>query len=301
MKKGKLLLASMGIIGLFLLVPFVQAASSQVWFNDTTEIIYRYTEELLDESMQVADLNSSYRKLNFTEVVPGTDHINITGKLYTASTADVSSYGYNDPTIWTLESMSIDGDIEDNDLMTKFKSFFNELNTDLTEIQTLSAENQTMVLMIMNILLDPSVLAIVFVYILIKAFGGYFVLDTNSTTINSISARKINYDLDIQYGNETDGVWENITLHSTSELTYGKTSNMLLKSVCTSRIDASEGNSSGVVTETVRARYTHEVVYPDELVNDYPAVIPGYPLWILVGAMVLGIIPLYLIIKRKKK
>ncbi len=302
MKKGKLLLASIGIIGLFLIVPFAQAATSQVWFDDTTEIVYRYTEELLDTSMQVTDLNSSYRKLNFTEVVTGPDHINITGKLHSATTANVTTFGYNDSSIWEDEGIGIIGDIFDSQPESKFKSFFNELNTDLTDVQSLPGYNQTFALMAMVLFLDPSALATLVVYILVYAFGGHFTLESNSTTINSISARKINYDLDILYGNETeDGVWTNITFNSNNELTYGKTSNVLLKSVCTSTLMVSEGNSSGVVTDEIRGRFTHEVKYPDELVNDYPLVIPGFPLWILAGAIVLGIIPIYLRIKRKKK
>ncbi len=43
--KRKLLFASIGIIALFLLVPFAQATSSQVWFDDTTEIVWEFTEE----------------------------------------------------------------------------------------------------------------------------------------------------------------------------------------------------------------------------------------------------------------
>ncbi len=299
--KKKLVFASIGIISLFLLIPFAQAASSQVWFNDSTEIIWRYTEEALDASMQVTSLNSSYRKLNFTDVIDYPDNVTIEGDFYSATTADVIAHGLNDSTIWDKESLSMSREIIDGELMTMFSGFFNELNTDLTALQTLPTENQTLTLIMMVILLDPSALATILVYLLVKAFGGYFVLDTNSTTINSISARNVNFDLDVSYGNETDGVWENITLHSVNDLTYGESSNVLLKSVCTSTMSGSEGNSSGVTTETIRARFTHDIAFPDELVGDYPSVIPGYPLWILVGAMVLGIIPVYIVIKRKKK
>ncbi len=260
--KKKLLFASIGIIGLFLLVPFASAASSQVWFDDSTELVWRYTEEALDAAMQVTSLNSSYRKLNFTDVIDYPDNVTIEGDFYDATTADVTAYGYEDPTIWTSDGLSIGREIIDGQIETMFSGFFNELNTDMTEIQNLPAENQTLVLMMTIIMLDPSALAILFVYLLVKAFGGYFVLDTNSSTINSVSARKINFDLNIAFGNETDGVWENVTFHSTNELTYGKTSNVLLKSICTSTIVGSEGNASGVVDETLRARFTHDIAYP---------------------------------------
>jgi hypothetical protein len=304
MKKGKLLVASFGLVGLFLLVPFAQAASSQVWFSNSTEIVWRYTEETLDAAMQVTSLNSSYRKLNFTAIVDNPSNLTVEGDIFTATTADVTAHGYTDQTIWIDEGFGIDVEIEDAELMTKFASYFNELNIDLTDIQSLPSENQTVVMMMMPLMLDPSLLAVLFVYLLAQAFGATFGHNLNSTTINSIDARTIDYDLVIDFSLDDSGHWDNLTYHGSMDLTYGATSNVLLKSICTSTLTTVGWNGTAYETESLIARFTHEIKYPDALVNDYPTSsgpgIPGFPIWILIGAMVLGIIPTYLIVKRKK-
>ena len=305
MKKGKLILASFGILGLFLVIPFAQAASSQVWFNTSTEIVWRYTEEALDAAMQVTSLNSSYRKLNFTSIVDNPTNLSIDGDITSATTADVTAHGYEDQTIWLDDGLGISGEIEDGVFMTQFMSFFNELNTDLTDIQTLPAENQTMVTMMMPLMLDPSLLAVLFIYLLAQAFGATFGHNINSTTINTITSRTLNYDLLIDFSIDDSGHWNNLTYNGGIDLIYGATSNVLLKSICTSTMTLSEWNGTHYESETMRMRFTHEVAYPDALVNDYPVGsgpgIPGFPIWILMGAIVLGIIPAYLIVKRKKK
>ena len=304
--RKKTLIASLGIIGIFILLPIVQAATPQVWFNDTTEIVWKFTEETLDAGSSVIGTYVSYRKLNFTEVIPGSDHINITADFYNASEADVTTYGFSDSAIWTDEPMSINGDIVDSELTSKFKSVFNELNVDQSDILTLSQENQTLVLMMEIITLDPSIFAALFLYLLVKAFGGYFVHDINSSSISTIFEREIEYSVDLEYANESSGHWNNVTYHSDNKLTYGQTSNILMMSECTSEIEISDWNGSAYVTNAYNRRYIHEIAYPSALVNDYPPdptpdpKIPGFSIWLLSGAMVLGIIPTYLIIKRKK-
>jgi hypothetical protein len=299
--KKKLILVSTALIGLFLLIPFAQAASSQVWFDESDQLVWNYLEQELNTSGTVLSTNSSYRKLNFTDIIANPDSLEIEGDIYAATEANITTYGYEDDSIWMPEGWSVSPEIEDAEMMTHFASFFNEINADLTYINSLPAENQTMMVMMMVLMLDPSALATLFVYILVKGLGGSFALDTNSSTINSVSAREINADLDIQYGDvDGFGVWSNITFHSNNELTYGQTSNVLLKSVCTSTLSVAEGNSSGVTTDAIHARFTHEIVYPSDLVNDYPPSIPGFAIWIIGIAIVLGSIPAYLAIKRKK-
>lgn len=293
---------SAALIGLFLLIPFAQAASSQVWFDESDQLIWSYMEQELNTSGTVLSTNSTFRKLNFTDIIANPDSLEIEGDLYTATEADVTSFGYEDDSIWMDEAWSVSPEMVDAEMITHFASFFNELNADLTYINTLPAENKTMMVMVMVLMLDPSALATLLVYILVKGFGGSFALDTNSSTINSVSSRKINADLEIQYGDvDGSGVWTNITFHSNNELTYGKTSNVLLKSVCESTLSVAEGNASGVTTDGIHARFTHEIVYPSDLVNDYPSTIPGFTIWIIGIAAILGSIPAYLAVKRKKK
>jgi hypothetical protein len=299
--KKKLLLASIGIMGLFLLMPFAQAASSQVWFSDTTQIVWRYTEEALDSSMQVTSLNSSYRMMNFTDVTDNPNNISIDSTLHTATTADVTAHGFEDPTIWTPEGFSISGEIVDGEIETHFMSFFNELNTDLTAINGLPADNKTMMVLMMGVFLDPMMLATFFVWAFAHAFAATFGHDVNSSTITTLKARELVADIVLDFSIDDSGHWNNITYSGHVDLTYGKTSNVLLESICTSTLTASEWNGTAYESESMNARFTHTVAYPTDLVNDYPATIPGYSVWILVGAMVLGIIPAYLIVKRKKK
>ncbi len=260
--------------------------------------------------MQVTSLNISYRKLNFTEILEGPDHLNITGGFYSATTEDVADYGYDNMSIWDFDNLVMSPEIYDNDPTSKFVAFFNEQNSNLTEIETLSDDDQVYVAISMGLVIDPILFAVAFVYILSQAFGATFGHNLNSSTITSITERTIIYDLLIDFSIDDSGHWQNMTYNGNLNLTYGKTSNILMKSICTATVDATEWNGTHYVTETIRGRNTHEIKYPTELVSDYPTPdpdpdpvpkIPGFPVSLLISAMVLGIIPAYLIVKRKKK
>jgi len=306
MNKTKVSLASLFLLSVFLILPLVQAAQPQVWFSEETEIVWEYTEEELDESLAVINTTTSFKKLNFTEIVGAVDHLNVSGKLYSATEEDVTTYGFENQTIWEYSSFSIEPDpIRDDTLMTKFVSLFNELNVNLGEIETLPEDNQTYTLMVMSLMTDTSLLAIFIVLAFVKAFGGYFIHEVNSSTIASVSDRQIEYTVGLELCNQTAGHWDNLTYSGDMDLTYGETSNVLLKSVCTSTLVGIEWNSSTMVydTESVIMRFTHEIAYPSELVNDYPPtgpLIPGYLIWIFLGAITLAVIPLYFAAKRKR-
>ncbi len=311
MKKLKFILASFGIMCLFLLIPVVSATTSNVWFDDSTEIVWKFTEEALDESLIVTGTNVTYRKLNFTEVVGNGDHMNITGDIYSATEANVTTFNYTDQTIWedlfpSLESFEFD--IQDADIITKFYSLFNEQAIDMQQIETLPAENQTLVMMHMVVLLDPSFFAAYFLYALAHAFSATFGHDLNGSTITEIGTREIKYELLLDFSIDDSGHWNTMTYEADVDLTYGKDSNILLEGISLSTLIMTQWNSTAYESQTFRRRYTHEIKYPDALVNDYPTPdpdpdpkdIPSYPLWILMGAMVLGITTSYHGAKRKK-
>lgn len=303
MKKVKLTLASLGIICLFLLIPSAIATTSNVWFDQNTEIIWKFTTEALDESMIVTDTNFTYRKLNFTEFVEGSDHINITGDVYEATENDIMTYGFTDPTIWEINFTLIDFSIEDANIITKFKSLINEQDIDIRTIEPLPSESQTLVLMNMVVLLDPSFFGAAFVYSLAHAFAATFGHDINGSTITNLQVRKIQYSVILDFSIDDSGHWNNISYNSDVDLTYGTDSNILLKGISVSNLVLSNWNGSAYVAKSFRMRYTHDIAYPDDLVNDYPPPkqgIPGYPVWILVSTIALSIV-LILTVKRKKK
>jgi hypothetical protein len=260
--------------------------------------------------MELLNSNTTYRKVNFTEYLEGPDHLNISGGLYSATEADVLAYGYNDSSIWEFDGLVLDPEIYDNDLSTKFVSYFNEQNVDLTQIETLSDADQTMILMAMGFVLDDVLFAVTFVYILAQGFGATFGHNYNSSTITAVSERNIVYNLEIDFSLDDSGHWQNSTVNSHLNLTYGVNSNVLLESEVVSSAYYTEWNGTDYVTEYHAGRYVHEIISPEELLGDYPKeepepepepTIPGFPLSILTSSILVGIIPIYVIIKRQRK
>ncbi len=314
MKKTKFLILSLSLMAsviFFSCIPSAKATSSAVWFDTSTELVWEYTQQALDESMQLINSNTTYRKVNFTEIIEGPDHLNISGHFYSATEADVLAHGYNDSGIWEYESFGIEPEIYDNDLTTKYVSIFNEQQTNLTQIETLSAADQTYVLLAMGFVLDDILFAVAFLYILAQGFGATFGHNYNSSTIDSVTERNIVYGLDIDFSIDDSGHWQNVTTSSDLNLTYGVASNILLQSEIVTSTYYTEWNGTDYETEYHAGRYVHEIKYPDELLDDFPTedepepepepIIPGFSVPILLGSITIGVIPAALIIKRKKK
>jgi hypothetical protein len=145
------------------------------------------------------------------------------------------------------------------------------------------------------------------VYVLSQAFGATFGHNFNSSTITEVTERNIVYNLEIDFSIDDSGHWQNITIDSDLNLTYGVTSNVLLESEVISSSYYTEWNGTDYVTEYHAGRYLHEIVSPEELLDDFPQEepdpepepkIPGFPASIL---MLIAIIPVYVIIKRQRK
>jgi hypothetical protein len=309
MKKTKISVIFLCTLTILLILPYTQAALPQVWFNEGSEVIWLTTQEELDASYSVISTETQYSKFNVSKIVEGTDHLNVTGYFSTASVEDVTTYGYENQSYWVNNSLAlVPYPIKDAELKSKFRVVYNEKDVTLTDIDTLSEDDRELVLFQMGFLLDGNFMAAYFVYALVKAFGGSFSYEENSTSISDISYRTIDFNIGLSYGNLTTGHWDNVTCTADCELIYGDSSNVLLESLCNSTLEAISWNDTTSVydTEIARTRTSLIIKYPDELVNDYPYEpnprpdIPGYQLSILLGILGIAIVSIYFYTKRKQ-
>jgi hypothetical protein len=179
----------------------------------------------------------------------------------------------------------------------------------------MSDENRTYTLALMSFHPESVFFNVYLGYYLAQKMEVTFHHQVNSSTINEVSDKKIDFDFSFDFAFEDSGHWLNATYNGNMNFTYGNTTNVLLQSVITSEATVIQWNGTSTEYDTfpMRERYTMDIVAPESLLNDFPTlpsepdpepdpepIIPGYSVTFLLAFMLAGITFVILIKKRKR-
>ena len=185
--------------------------------------------------------------------------------------------------------------------MTEYKFYFNEIDAETSAISD-------DLLLGMQAYSNPAIL-VYFIVIAFSAWGGFEIFDeSNSTTITE-SGKYYNYHeiaLSHKLYDAGDDEWMNMSLTSSSELNYGKTSNVLTEATSTATMTMTTYNSTSLAYETTTLSIDSKMstVYLSSLVDELEAgskglldMIPGFTPISLGIAVVIGV---FMIIRKRK-
>ncbi len=305
MKTFKTTLMTLSICLMLAFLPVCQAADFQgVTVLPGDSFVWNTIVKITDDDGSFEE-SSYYRLVNITEVCSSVDSSEVTYNDYMTNSSSYEGYELHE-IIWNETDSNVVEFLNNSDPMYNFGGLFNLEGSDLTDIEEMTAQNQTDLLINMMLKISPEFLGYTFTMSFIAFWAGILgdVNTVNSTEITEVKATGIAGSVMLGYSIWYDltNTWYNLSTSIDFEFEYAKQSYVLSQSLTDVKYSQISWNeaSDAYNTEQIRTEANATLVYPEDgLIASLIAKIPGFPIE-LVGVsciFTLGV----LILKSKKK
>jgi hypothetical protein len=218
--------------------------------------------------MTVNETTIRYKMMNVTNIVAGTDHLNVSVKMPYTNQSDYEANGV-DGSHWS-GSMNYNFKMLDGNSTTWFPGFYCKTGINMLQLLTFGDRDKYNAFANMHVLPVPELLVIFMVMGFAKSSPGYWELGSATFSLTLLSY--VSGTLNIAFGYQSGGHWINTTITCSSSFTYSVWSNLLQSADITFDMTEVSWNSGlgSYETESARSRHVYAAVSPSDLASYIP-------------------------------